>query len=116
MLGNLTGGNKEERAISFQSIWGAGDSFAFTTQSGANIDQQTSMQINAFYACVLLISDTISTLPVDSFIRRDGDRVPYRPQPSWIQRPDVDLLRTEHYQQVLISLLLWQRIHSHLQR
>jgi HK97 family phage portal protein len=106
MLGNLTGGNKEERAISFQSIWGAGDSFAFTTQSGANIDQQTSMQINAFYACVLLISDTISTLPVDSFIRRDGDRVPYRPQPSWIQRPDVDLLRTEHYQQVLISLLL----------
>jgi len=106
MLGNLTGGNKEERAISFQSIWGAGDSFAFTTEAGTNIDQQTSMRINAFYACVLLISDTISTLPVDSFIRRDGDRVPYRPQPSWIQRPDVDLLRTEHYQQVLISLLL----------
>jgi len=106
MLANLTGGNKEERAISFQSIWGAGDSFAFTTEAGTNIDQQTSMRINAFYACVLLISDTISTLPVDSFIRRDGDRVPYRPQPTWIQRPDVDLLRTEHYQQVLISLLL----------
>jgi len=106
MLANLTGGNKEERAISFQSIWGAGDSFAFTTEAGTNIDQQTSMKINAFYACVLLISDTISTLPVDSFIRRDGDRVPYRPQPTWIQRPDVDLLRTEHYQQVLISLLL----------
>jgi HK97 family phage portal protein len=106
MLGNLTGGNKEERAISFQSIWGAGDSFAFTTESGANIDQFQAMKINAFYACVLLISDTISTLPVDSFIRRDGDRVPYRPQPSWVQRPDVDLLRSEHYQQVLISLLL----------
>jgi HK97 family phage portal protein len=64
------------------------------------------MKINAFYACVLLISDTISTLPIDSFIRRDGDRVPYRPQPSWVQKPDVDLLRSEHYQQVLISLLL----------
>ncbi len=106
MLGNLAGGNKEERSISFQSIWGAGDSFAFTTESGANIDQFQAMKINAFYACVLLISDTISTLPVDSFIRRDGDRVPYRPQPSWVQRPDVDLLRSEHYQQVLISLLL----------
>ena len=106
MLGNLTGGNKEERAISFQSVWGAGDSFAFTTEAGTNIDQIQAMKINAFYACVLLISDTISTLPIDSFIRRDGDRVPYRPQPSWVQKPDVDLLRSEHYQQVLISLLL----------
>jgi len=87
-------------------LGGSGDSFAFTTEAGTNIDQITSMRINAFYACVLLISDTISTLPVDSFRRVDGNRVPYRPQPAWIQRPDVDLLRTEHYQQVLISLLL----------
>jgi HK97 family phage portal protein len=106
MLGRLSNNKQEERAISFQSIWGAGDSFAFTTEAGTNIDQITSMRINAFYACVLLISDTISTLPVDSFRRVDGNRIPYRPQPSWIQRPDVDLLRTEHYQQVLISLLL----------
>ena len=96
----------EQRAISFQSIWGAGDSFAFTTESGANIDQNTSMRISAFYSCVLLISDTISTLPVDSFVRRDGNRVPYRPRPAWIQKPDIDLLRSEHYQQVLVSLLL----------
>ncbi len=105
MLGNLSGG-QENRAVSFQSIWGAGDSYAWTTEAGTVVDQTKAMQINAFYACVLLISDTISTLPVDSFIRRDGDRVPYRPQPSWIQRPDVDLLRSEHYQQVLVSLLL----------
>jgi HK97 family phage portal protein len=106
MLGRLSNNKQEERAISFQSIWGSGDSFAFTTEAGTNIDQITSMRINAFYACVLLISDTISTLPVDSFRRIDGNRVPYRPQPAWVQRPDVDLLRTEHYQQVLISLLL----------
>jgi hypothetical protein len=48
MLGNLTGGNKEERALSFQSIWGAGDSFAFTTEAGTNIDQIQAMKINAF--------------------------------------------------------------------
>ena len=64
------------------------------------------MRISAFYACVLLISDTISTLPVDAFVRRDGNRVPYRPRPEWVQRPDVDLLRSEHYQQVLVSLLI----------
>jgi len=105
MLGNLFG-PREQRAISFQSIWGAGDSFSFQTDSGANIDEQTSLKISAFYACVLLISDTISTLPVDSFIRRDGNRVPYRPKPTWVDKPDVDLLRSEHYQQVLISLLV----------
>ena len=105
MLINLFG-NNERRAISFQSIWGAGDTFAYTTESGANIDESTSMSIGAFYACVLLISDTISTLPVDSYIRRDGSRVPYRPRPEWVIKPDVSLLRSEHYQQVLISLLL----------
>jgi HK97 family phage portal protein len=105
MLGNLFG-SQENRAISFQSIWGAGDSFAFTNESGTVIDQTKSLQISTFYSCVLLISDTISTLPVDSYIRRDGDRVPYRPKPLWINKPDIDVLRTEHYQQVLVSLLL----------
>jgi HK97 family phage portal protein len=104
MLGNLF--NNESRAISFQSIWGAGDSFAFTTEAGTNVDYFTAMRITGFYSCVLLISDTISTLPVDSYIRRDGNRVPYRPRPVWVQSPDVDLLRSEHYQQVLVSLLL----------
>lgn len=105
MLANLFG-NSENRNISFQSIWGAGDSFAFNTESGAPMDENTAMRISAFYSCVLLISDTISTLPVDSYIRRDGNRVPFRPRPDWVMKPDVDLLRSEHYQQVLVSLLL----------
>jgi HK97 family phage portal protein len=105
MLANLFS-NSENRNISFQSIWGAGDSFAFNTEAGTPIDESTAMRISAFYSCVLLISDTISTLPVDSYIRRDGNRVPFRPRPEWVMKPDVDLLRSEHYQQVLVSLLL----------
>jgi HK97 family phage portal protein len=105
MLGNLFG-PQESRAISFQSIWGAGDSFAFTTDSGTVIDQKKSMQISTVYSAVLLISDTISTLPVDSYRRIDGNRVPFRPKPMWVNKPDIDLLRTEHFQQVLVSLLL----------
>ena len=105
MLAKLFG-NSENRNISFQSIWGAGDTFAFTTEAGTPIDENTAMRISAFYSCVLLISDTISTLPLDAYIRRDGNRVPYRPRPDWEMTPDVDLLRSEHYQQVLVSLLL----------
>lgn len=105
MLNNLFG-RSENRAISFQSIWGAGDSLSMTTASGTTIDETTAMQINAFYACVLLISDTISTLPMDAFIRRDGIRVPFRPRPEWVMRPDFEISRAEHFQQVLVSLLL----------
>ena len=90
MLNNLFT-KTEQRAISFQSIWGAGDTLAFTTTAGTNIDENTAMQISAFYSCVLLISDTISTLPMDTFIRRSGDRVPYRPRPEWVMKPDIDL-------------------------
>jgi HK97 family phage portal protein len=104
VLGNLF--NKEQRAISFQSIWGAGDSIDFTTNAGVGIDETNSMRIGAFYTCVLLISDTISTLPVDSYIRRDGNRVPYRPRPQWVMKPDIDMSRADHYQQVLVSLLI----------
>jgi len=106
MLGNLFNTN-EQRAISYQSIWGAGgDLFGQRTEAGAPIDQLTSMRISAFYACVLLISDTISTLPIDSFVRRGNNRIAYRPKPEWVEQPDVELLRSEHYQQVLVSLLL----------
>ena len=105
MLGNLFK-NTEQRAISYQSIWGAGENFSITTLAGTNIDENTAMQLNTFYACVLLISDTISTLPMDAFIRRDGTRVPYRPKPEWVNRPDIELSRAEHFQQVLVSMLL----------
>jgi HK97 family phage portal protein len=104
MLGNFS--KNETRSISYQQIWGAGGDFIGTTESGVQIDESNALKLNAFYACVLLISDTISTLPVDCFIRRDGDRYPFRPQPAWVAKPDVELLRSEHYQQVLVSLLL----------
>jgi HK97 family phage portal protein len=105
MLGRLFE-SEESRSISFQSIWGAGDVFAFTTESGTVVNEDTALRVSAFYSCVLLISDTISTLPVDAFYREQGSRRPFRPTPDWVLRPDVELLRTEHYQQLLVSLLL----------
>jgi HK97 family phage portal protein len=104
MLGKL--GNNEQRSISYQKIWGSGADFVTSSEAGVPIDQNNAFKLNAFYACVLLISDTISTLPMDCFIRRDGDRYPFRPQPEWVQKPDVDMLRSEHYGQLLVSMLL----------
>ena len=104
MLRNLSGG--ENRAISFQTIWGAGDLTSFETQSGSFIDYTTALQINSVWACVSLISDTISALPVDTYIRRDGIAYPYRPRPAWVSRPDAMINSVSFWQQAMISLLL----------
>lgn len=103
MLRNL--GN-ENRAISFQTIWGAGDLTSFETQSAAYVDFTTALQINSVWACVSLISDTISALPVDTFIRRDGIAYPYRPKPAWVSRPDAQINANSFWQQTMVSLLL----------
>jgi HK97 family phage portal protein len=102
MLNNLF----EQRKVSFQTIWGSGESLGLDSNSGQNVTADKSFQIVAFFSAVSLISDTISTLPVDSFVRRDGERIPYRPRPQWIDQPDIDTTKQAHYQQLLVSLLV----------
>lgn len=119
MLGRL--GNSfegaEERAISFQSIWGAGDSLAWQSDSGASVTPNTSFGITAFYAAVNLISGTISTLPCDVFVRKNGTREYYRPKPAWVQKPDIDLVSGQAFwQQTLISLLVWGNSYTRIFR
>lgn len=103
MLRNLSG---ESRAISFQSLWGAGDLTSFETQSSAYVDYNTSLTVNAVWACVSLISDTVSALPVDTYVRRDGIAYPYRPKPAWVSKPDVSMPSVAFWQQTVISLLV----------
>lgn len=97
---------KEDRGISFQTVWGAGGDLDIANPSGVNINSKTAFEVVAFWSAVSLISDTIATLPVDSYIRRDGNRRPYRPRPAWVDQPDVDMTRQAHYQQALVSLLV----------
>lgn len=96
----------EQRAVSYQSIWASGGDVEFGQLSGTNINNETVFQVNAVYSAISLISDVISTLPVDCFVRRDGARYPFRPAPAWVQKPDVDLPREAFYSAVLVSLLL----------
>jgi HK97 family phage portal protein len=117
MLGRLTGGSFEERAISFQSIWGAGDSLAWQSDSGANVTPDSSFGIVPFYAAINLLSGTISTLPVDCFYRKGGQRLPYRPKPTWIDKPDIDLATGQAFwQQALISILVWGNSYTRIFR
>ena len=103
MLRNLAG---ESRAISFQSLWGAGDLTSYETQSSAFVDYNTAFTVNAVWACVSLISDTVSALPVDTYVRRDGIAYPYRPKPAWVSKPDMAMPSVAFWQQTMISLLI----------
>jgi HK97 family phage portal protein len=64
------------------------------------------MTVNAVFSAVSLISDTLATLPVDAYIRRDGARYPLRPKPTWVNKPDVDTTREAFYGSAIVSLLL----------
>lgn len=87
-------------------MWGSGDYEELYSLSGTAIDSQTALQINAIYSAVSLISDTISTLPIDVFIRRDGARYPFRPRPTWVNQPDIDTTKEAFYGSLIVSLLL----------
>ena len=87
-------------------MWGSGDFDDLSSLSGTVVDSQTALQVNAIFSAVSLISDTISTLPVDVFIRRDGARYPFRPRPSWVSQPDIDTTKEAFYGSVIVSLLL----------
>jgi HK97 family phage portal protein len=109
MLANLFGGQPmEERNLSYQQVWGSGiDVSGFATWAGTVVNQKNALEIGAAYACVRLLSDTISTLPVDTFIRRDGNRLPFRPRPAWVYEPEgPGSSRIEYYKQIVVSMLL----------
>jgi HK97 family phage portal protein len=96
----------EERAITFQSVFEAGNDLAFGNLSDTAIDSKSVFQVNAVYSAVSLIADTISTLPLDCFIRIDGQRRAFRPKPEWVEKPDIALPRIAFYNSVIVSLLL----------
>lgn len=96
----------ESRAINANTLFSSGDDIAFGTRSGTYVTQDNVFQVNAVYSAVSLIASTLSTLPVDVFVRRDGDRVPFRPAPAWVQKPDVDLPKEAFYNAVIVSMLL----------
>lgn len=103
MLGNLF----EQRAISFQTVWGAGEPWGMQSEAGVNVTTKKSFEIVAFFSAVSLISDTISTLPCGAYLRIGATRRPLNPRPMWLDQPDIDLsTRAAFFQQVFSSLLV----------
>jgi HK97 family phage portal protein len=103
MLNNLF----ESRAVSFQNIWASGGDLELQTQSGTYVTQDNVWKLAAITGAVNLIASTISTLPMDAWVRREGQKMLMRPKPDWVNRPDVSFVdRTPFISQIITSLML----------
>jgi HK97 family phage portal protein len=112
MLGRLL----ETRGAALQNLFASGALFERPSPTGVHVTQDTSLRLSAVYASVRLISDTISTMPLDQFERIDGARRPVRPRDAWVDRPSLRHQRATFWQQNLVSLLLDGNIFAHVMR
>jgi HK97 family phage portal protein len=66
--------------------------------------------MSTVYACVRLLGDTISSLPLGAYVRRGRSRISYAniygSQPEWVNRPNPEATRLEFFEQVIASLNL----------
>lgn len=80
------------------NTWGDWDSKAATpTKSGQRVSQDTATQLLAVYGSASLITDQVSTLPVDVV---NGQR------PTWVDQPTDDLDRVSWMGQIAWSILM----------
>jgi phage portal protein BeeE len=87
MLGGLFRREVEERSISFQTLFASGDSLSLTTPAGVSMNQDEALKLGTVYACVRLIADSISTLPMETYRRVDDQRVNHSRALSGSTRP-----------------------------
>tara|TARA_R110000823_G_scaffold268162_1_gene388108 strand:+ start:33 stop:1241 length:1209 start_codon:yes stop_codon:yes gene_type:complete len=107
MIRRILGGRSERRSISFQDIFGRGlDTMTQSTTSGEVVNYDSAMTLSAVYGATRLLSDTISTLPLDVYYRKNGVETFFRPLPGWIQNMNPNLSNHSIIGQVMMSLLL----------
>ena len=75
---------KEDRSewLTFADV-----AFGGMTHAGLGVSQETAAQLPAVYRCWSLNAETVASLPVDTFVDRGGERVPY-PKPNWLKKPN----------------------------
>ena len=97
----------ENRDLTFSDIWKRGMNVTDAkTAAGEVVDYNSALALSSVFAATRLLSDTISTLPLDVFFRRQGTENVFRPLPEWIQSMNPTLRNNEVLGQVMMSLLL----------
>jgi HK97 family phage portal protein len=72
---------------------------------GAAMSTGEAMRLSAVFACLRLLSEAISTLPIDTFRRQGGVRTVYRPRPAYLDFAPPGMSRIDYLSMVMLSLL-----------
>lgn len=97
----------EARSISFEDLFLMGaDNYSAKSRAGKAVTASSALQVSTVYACVRILSDSVSTLPIDSFVRQDGVRRPLRPRPGWLDFQVGPWSKIDVLGQTMTSLLL----------
>jgi len=92
----------------FAGALGASDAW-----SGQRVTVNSALQLSAAWACVRLISETVSTLPFGLYRRAgDGSRTAASDHPLYgllHHQPNADMTAVSFWQAIFASLLLWGR-------
>ena len=83
---------------------------AYSSPAGVVVSPETAIRMSTVYACVRLLGDTISSLPMGAYVRRGRNRISYAAVygdvPIWVNKPNAESTRMEFLEQVLASLNL----------
>jgi HK97 family phage portal protein len=74
------------------------------TAAGEAVTTDKALRLSTVWACVRLLADSVSTLPLDVY--RRGERSPLVTPPGLLQRPSADLELADWLYAVMASLLL----------
>lgn len=81
---------------------------AYMAPSGIDVTADSAIRMSTVYACVRLLGDTISSLPLGAYVRRGRSRISYAAAygetPMWVNKPNPETSRIEFYEQVISSL------------
>ena len=83
---------------------------AYASPAGVDVNSETAVRMSTVYACVRLLGDTISSLPLGAYVRRGRNRISYASVygevPNWVNNPNPETTRLEFYEQIIASLNL----------
>ena len=110
IIRRVLGTNNEERNLNGLGLIPS----AFDRVPGLSaplVNENSVLGLSTAWACVTILADIISTLPLDSYVRDNGQRRPYRPggsKPEWMITPIPGSNTTinETLSQIVVSLYL----------
>lgn len=95
---------REERAISYQDLWGSDQDWS----PPGSYRTSDALQMSAVISCIRLRANTIAQMPLTSFREgADGTSVPAARQPLLIVKPSPTVSRSAWLTQMSISRDLW---------